>query len=145
MADNKEALQARTGITRGIAWLVLLTWGAWWVLFGLAAGIGNFGEEGFAGLVDRLVVPVLIVLTLILCWRREFFGGLMLVVVVTFSYYFFGLNEDPENSVLRQMLLLTMSLPPLLGAMLLMLCGVATWRMRRESQAGAGEPDEPPP
>ena len=131
MAEHKEALQARTGITRGIAWLILLTWGAWWVLFGLAAGIGNFGVMGFAGLLDRLVVPALIVLTLILCWRREFFGGVMLVVIVAFSYFFYGLNEAQDNLVLRQMLLLTMSLPPLLGAMLLMLCGVATWRMRK--------------
>lgn len=134
MADYKEALQARTGITRGIAWMVLLTWGAWWVLFGLAAGIGHFGEQGFAGLLDRLVVPALIVLTLFLCWRREFFGGIMLIIVVAFSYFFYGLNEAQELQAVRQILLLTQTLPPLLGAVLLMLCGVATWRMRRMAE-----------
>jgi nitrate/nitrite transporter NarK len=131
MAERRQALQARTGITRGIAWLILLTWGAWWALFGLAAGIGNFGDLGWGGLVDRLIMPVLIVLTLILCWRREFFGSVLLVIVVVFSYYFCGLNEAQDHPVVRQMLLLTMTLPPLLGAMLLMLCGVATWRMRK--------------
>jgi len=134
MAGDKKAIQARTGIARATSWLILILWGGWWVLFGLAAAIGSYGDLGYAALWPRLVVPILIVLTLIMCWRREIFGGFLLIVVVIFSYYFTGLHEPGDDPILRNLLLMTMAAPPLLGALLLILCGITTWRMRRMTQ-----------
>lgn len=131
MAGGKKAIQARTGIARATAWLILIIWGGWWVLFGLAAGLGSYGELGQEGLLQRLVMPVLIVLTLIICWRREVFGSLLLVGVVAFCYWYTGLYQPSDNPVLRSMLQVTVAVPPLLGALLLMLCGITTWRMHR--------------
>jgi len=135
MANDKRAIQARTGIARATTWLILIVWGGWWVLFGLAAAIGSYGEQGYGGLLPRLVVPILIVLTLIMCWRHEIFGGILLIIVVGFSYFYTGLHEPGDNPVLRNMLLLTMAAPPLLGALLLILCGLTTWRMRKSGDS----------
>jgi hypothetical protein len=131
MAVGKKAIQARTGIARATAWLILIIWGGWWVLFGVAAGLGSYSELGQHALLQRLVMPVLIVLALIICWRREIFGSLLLIAVVAFCYWYTGLYQPSDNPVLRNLLLITFTIPPLLGALLLMLCGVTTWRMSR--------------
>lgn len=131
MAAGKKAIQARTGIARATAWLILIIWGGWWVLFGLAAGLGSYSELGQQGLLQRLVMPVLIILALIMCWRREVLGSLLLIAVVVFCYFYTGLHQPSDEPVLRNFLQVTVVVPPLLGALLLMLCGITTWRMRR--------------
>jgi hypothetical protein len=135
MASDKKAIQARTGIARATTWLILIIWGGWWVLFFLAAAIGSYSEQGFDGLLPRLVVSILIVLTLIMCWRHEIFGGILLIIVVSFSYFYTGLYEPWDNPILRNLQLMTFAAPPLLGALMLILCGITTWRIRKSDDS----------
>ena len=136
MAEKVNPGRQRSAFARTIAWLVLILWAAWWIFFNIASGIGEVGELGPMALITHLTMPFVIIAILLICWRWELWGGLLLVLASLFAYYFFHIGDAGRNPIQGLMMVATLIVPSLAPGMLLILCGIESWR-------GAKQIEEP--
>lgn len=128
MAGKINPGRQRSAFARTIAWLILVIWAAWWIFFNIASGIAEIGELGPMALITHLTMPLVILVLLFICWRWELWGGLLLILATLFAFYFFNIGDESRNPVQRLMMVATLIVPSLAPGMLLILCGIESWR-----------------
>ena len=134
MAAKANPGRQRSAFARTIAWLVLIIWAVWWIYFNIASGISEIGDIGTMALVSHLLMPVAILVILLICWRWEMWGGLLLVLASLFAYFFYHIGDESRNPVQGLMMVATLIVPAIAPGMLLILCGMETWRGAKASE-----------
>jgi hypothetical protein len=132
MAGKVNPGRQRSALARGIAWLILIIWAGFWIFFNIASGIGEIGELGPMALITHLTMPLVILVLLFICWRWELWGGLLLILATLFAFYFFHIGDQNRDPVQQLMMVSSLILPSLLTGMLLILCGIESWRGAKE-------------
>jgi hypothetical protein len=101
--------------SRRVARALALAWGGWWTFFGLASGIGE-GLTPPGVLVHTLVPGGLFLTTALLAWRWERVSALLLLLEALLAAAYAGLGRN-----WFVFLLLTLSLPPFIAGLLLLM------------------------
>lgn len=101
-------------ILRYAARLISLIWAGWWVLFGLASGIGE--GVGILGTLGYMALPGLVFLgATVLAWLWEGIGTFVLIVMgflICAGYWLVLSSSGVPRSMITSMLLTT-GMPPL--------------------------------
>lgn len=133
MAASSNPGRRRSEFARTIAWLVLIIWAVFWTYFNIASGISESGEMDSTSLALHLTMPIAILLLLLISWRWEMWGGLLLVTASLFAYFFYHIGDPSRSPVLGLMLVATLIVPATASGMLLILCGMESWRGAKTS------------
>ena len=134
MAAKANPGRRRSAFARTIAWLVLIIWAVWWLNFIIASGINEIGGTGTQSLVPYLAMPIAILVILLICWRWEMWGGLLLILASLLAYFFFHIGDGSRSPISGLMTIATLIVPAIASGMLLILCGMETWRGAKASE-----------
>ena len=112
-------------VVRWIARGLMILWGAFWLWFAIADGIGDWQKMSSPmPLITELAVPLAGILVLAAAWRWELFGGIVFILLAALFQlrFHYDWNTPAGRSVIP-----TLLAPPLLTGVLL----VVSWLLNR--------------
>ena len=128
MVDSAVATGNRLVILRWIVRAMLVLWAGFWLFFNIASIFYWLGEEGPKGIVVHVLMTVIIVILALAAWFLELVGGILLIVLAGLTFYKWGLHQS--------VVALTLSLPPFIIGVLLIICWARTRLSARLPLAG---------
>jgi hypothetical protein len=124
-------------IVRWVARALMLLWGAFWLWFAIADGLGDWHKQHSPmPLIMELLVPLVGIAVLAAAWRWELAGGILFIALAATFQWRFHYHLNTSGGLLTALTLLG---PPLLTGLLL----IASWLLNRRrpaapASAGAG-------
>ena len=126
----QPAQHRRAGlVVRWIARVLMILWGAFWLWFAIADGIGDWRNmHSPMPLLLELLVPLIGIAVLVAAWRWELFGGIMFLLVAAAFQLKFHYNWNTPMGRSTIPILLG---PPVLTGVLL----IVSWLLNRRHVA----------
>jgi len=90
------------------SWILFIVWSAFWIFLNLVLGLGEMSTDGLPALAGHLLMPIVIIITALLLWRRLFVGAVILLAEAIFAFFIFSVDVTESTWVF---LFFTVSLP----------------------------------